>query len=366
MINKPNTTEDVLLDFEEFGQNELSLRHAEGHSVAVDQTNVPPWNYAGKQLFPPFTYFGGKRDIAEEVWRRFGPDIPNYIEPFAGGLSVLLGRPIFDMRMLDGKKCRELANDANSFLLNFWRAIQNVDIREIIKSVDFPAHETELLGRREYMMEKHGELSRKIQNDKKKLDVCDPELAGYWLYIQREWIGAGADDPESFPFRKMIRAKEGGYLGESLEEHLHFLQLRTKHVRFFNDGWERPLISDTQSTNIGITGVFLDPPYMGSTDIYGGRLDNETLVDRDPLNAREWALEKGKSPEFRIAYCGYLHQHDGFFPEGGDHGWVKKMWKFEGGYSKRLRNKEPRIETVWFSPGCIKPDGDPGSGWIKS
>jgi DNA adenine methylase len=37
-------------------------------------------------------YFGGKSRVAPQVWERFG-DVANYVEPFAGSLAVLLGRP---------------------------------------------------------------------------------------------------------------------------------------------------------------------------------------------------------------------------------------------------------------------------------
>lgn len=41
----------------------------------------------------PFPWFGGKRRVADVVWRAFGPDVNNYVEPFAGSLAVLLARP---------------------------------------------------------------------------------------------------------------------------------------------------------------------------------------------------------------------------------------------------------------------------------
>ncbi|KKM69533.1 hypothetical protein LCGC14_1449830, partial [marine sediment metagenome] len=43
-------------------------------------------------LKAPFPWFGGKRRVADKVWERFG-DVPNYVEPFAGSLAVLLERP---------------------------------------------------------------------------------------------------------------------------------------------------------------------------------------------------------------------------------------------------------------------------------
>ena len=40
----------------------------------------------------PFPWFGGKSRVAADVWARFG-ETPNYVEPFAGSMAVLLGRP---------------------------------------------------------------------------------------------------------------------------------------------------------------------------------------------------------------------------------------------------------------------------------
>ena len=62
----------------------------------------------------PFPWFGGKSRVAPLVWERFG-DVPNYIEPFAGSLAVLLGRP-HDART-------ETVNDLDCYLANFWRAL---------------------------------------------------------------------------------------------------------------------------------------------------------------------------------------------------------------------------------------------------
>lgn len=44
------------------------------------------------KLKAPFPWFGGKSRVAHIVWERFG-DVPNYVEPFAGSLAVLLRRP---------------------------------------------------------------------------------------------------------------------------------------------------------------------------------------------------------------------------------------------------------------------------------
>ena len=64
----------------------------------------------------PFPWFGGKRRVADVVWRAFGVDVPNYVEPFAGSLAVLLGRP-------GGAGKIETVNDLDRYLANFWRAV---------------------------------------------------------------------------------------------------------------------------------------------------------------------------------------------------------------------------------------------------
>jgi DNA adenine methylase len=60
----------------------------------------------------PFPWFGGKSRAADVVWRAFG-NVPNYVEPFAGSLAVLLARP-HDAKI-------ETVNDKDGLISNFWR-----------------------------------------------------------------------------------------------------------------------------------------------------------------------------------------------------------------------------------------------------
>jgi len=186
MINF-NDTNSILEEFLKFEQNTSTEKNSGGLSIKKAQNHLPPWIDKTRQLLPPFTYFGGKRRAAGEVWRRFGADIANYKEVFSGGLSNLLARPIFDMRNL--QIYQEQANDSNLFLINFWRTVQHKKgIKKLIKLMNFPAHEFELLGRREEMLRRALDLRNKMSYD----IGHDAKLAAYWLYIQRQWIGNGA------------------------------------------------------------------------------------------------------------------------------------------------------------------------------
>lgn len=338
--------ENALRRFEPLKQTKINDLKTGAASIKEARQFAPLWG--GEQLIPPFTYVGGKRKAGTTVWKHLGWDVPNYIEAFSGGLSVLLARPIYDMRELEPKHRRELANDTNLFLINFWRTVQRENIEELIRQMEFPAHENELLARRKRMMERLSELAENIED----VNYHDAEIAAFWLYVQRQWIAGGADDPNLNPAFKMIQAKECDFMGNSIADHLRFIQARTRHVRFFAGDWKRPLQSVTQTVNIGTTAVFLDPPYFNTSKIYKGRLDEDDTANQVPLEARAWALEFGKYPEFRIGYCGYSHHHKGIFPEGKN-GWKQVPVQIKNGRSLPGENKLVEIDTIWFSPHCL-------------
>lgn len=64
---------------------------------------------------PPFTYFGGKTAIAEQIVDLLPPH-EHYVEPFAGSLAVLLAK--LPSRM-------ETVNDLDGDLVNFWRILRD-------------------------------------------------------------------------------------------------------------------------------------------------------------------------------------------------------------------------------------------------
>ena len=66
--------------------------------------------------------------------------------------------------------------------------------------------------------------------------------------------------------------------------------------------------------------------------------------------AREWAIERGDDPRYRIALCGYEGEHA--LPDG----WGYLEWKAQGGYASRntkRKNENARRERIWFSPHCL-------------
>lgn len=89
-------------------------------------------------LKAPFPYPGGKSRVADLVWSRLG-DVDNYVEPFAGSLAMLLKRPAD--HFANGYRV-ETVNDANHYLVNFWRAVKNAPA-EVAEYADWPVMEAD-------------------------------------------------------------------------------------------------------------------------------------------------------------------------------------------------------------------------------
>jgi DNA adenine methylase len=64
---------------------------------------------------PPFAYFGGKTNIAEQIAALL-PDHLHYVEPYCGSLSVLLAKRPVKM---------ETVNDLDHELMTFWRVLRD-------------------------------------------------------------------------------------------------------------------------------------------------------------------------------------------------------------------------------------------------
>lgn len=68
---------------------------------------------------------GGKSPLASRIAAMIPSDILHYVEPFAGGLSVLLALP-YPASSKEGRS--EVVNDLHGELMNFWYALQQPDL----------------------------------------------------------------------------------------------------------------------------------------------------------------------------------------------------------------------------------------------
>lgn len=451
---------------------------------------------ADSPLKAPFPYAGGKARVADVVWQRFG-DVANFVEPFAGSLAITLRRPA--EHFADGYRV-ETINDANHYVVNFWRCIAQGKAKEVAAWADWPVMEADLHARHRWLVrsdEAHGWRVQFAQDP----HFCDPKIAGWWVWGQCCWIGgawchdntavstpdtagrpslhtnaegglnrhdhgqrpafqqgglgwgvnaagevAGADhakrpsighgagrgllhgsDPlsrnenvrpslhngngihggrpqltDAFDIGRGVNA--GGdlnhkrpilpgpgdapgacgviaaaYLGTCdarrawLEEWMQRLADRLRLVRTCYGHWSRVCDSDSTLNRLGLTGVFLDPPYPLTVEKTGKKSRDGSLYATDKnsdLNqlrdeVREWCLRWGGEPLIRVAVCCY--EGDGY-EVLSEYGWDCFEWETGGGYSNQRRGGKgkgdnARRERIYFSPWCLRKEATLLDGW---
>lgn len=290
----------------------------------------------------PFPWFGGKSRVADLVWDRFG-NPPNYVEPFAGSLAVLLGRPHAPKT--------ETVNDADCYLANFWRAVK-AEPDEVAAFCEWPVNEADLLARHKWLLEREGFRHRM------KLDpgFYDVQIAGWWVWGICQWIGSGwcRGEAQQLPHlgsagrgvhRPAMKLPHLGSAGMGVQGWFRELQGRLKGVRVACGDWTR-VLGESVTVTHGMTGVFLDPPYDADCSMPYAEACSSADV-------RAWALENGDNPLLRIALCGYEGEHE--MP-----GWECVEWKARGGYGSQADGrgrKNAARERIWFSPHCLRPGG---------
>lgn len=325
-------------------------------------------------LRAPFQYFGGKSRVAPVVWRAFGADVCNYIEPFFGSGAVLLARP----QPFGGV---ETINDKDGMVANFWRALQH-DPEQVAHWLDWPVNENDLTARHIWLVNRKEDLQTRLEGDP---DFYDAKIAGWWCWGLCAWIGSGwcsGNGPWQSVDGQLVHTAvySGGNAGQGVNRQLvHLgnagqgvnrgeggetcaertdyliaymrrLADRLRRVRVCCGDWSRVCGSATTLKSYTPTAVFLDPPYAHSerdVTLYAVEMVVATEV-------REWAIQHGDDPNLRIALCGYDSEHA--MPEG----WTEYAWKAGGGYSwqnksdKAGRGETNRLrERIWFSPHCL-------------
>lgn len=301
-------------------------------------------------LTAPFPYFGGKSRAAELAWSLLGSP-RTYLEPFMGSLAMLLARP-------DTSRGREIVNDKDGMLVNFWRTIQH-DPQRIVDVTDRPVIEADYHAMYAQVNETSHDtgLLARLEGDP---EYYEPRLAAYWLYVVTNVIGdlhhegpwhvrngclVNTGEPHgiqrAIPCIAHTRTYQSCTRGEKLDWLLR-LSARLHDVIILNGDWLRLLSGSLNKNDWASTGIFLDPPYAGTKQMY---VESESLSGQ----VEQWCVTAPRAA--RIIICGYDHEHDRLL----DHGWSVHAWKSQGAtYAKNVQGKE----RVWASPACriIQPD----------
>ena len=310
----------------------------------------------------PYPWFGGKSRVANIVWREFG-DVSNYVEPFAGSLAVLLGRPECHKRSI------ETVNDKDGYVCNFWRALAG-DPEAVIQHCDWPVNEADLTSRHHWLVGDGRTIIERVTED---ADYYDAKVAGWWVWGICAWIGTGwcsgtrTSKRPHLGDRGMGVHRQRPHLGNrgmgvhrqgGMPDELRDLADRLRRVRVCCGDWER-VVTDGATACGATVGVFLDPPYDLKIRAKGCYNQDE---DGLAVRCREWALGKTDDPRFRVILCGYEEEHAEPMAQAG---WRMVAWKAQGGYSNPGTPGEgnARKERLWLSPSCLGTGAKQGKLW---
>jgi DNA adenine methylase len=294
----------------------------------------------------PYPYFGNKKKVVQDIWNRLG-NVENYIEPFAGSLSVLLGNP--------NTPKMETTNDLDGFISNFWRAVRT-EPEKVAEHADYPVLELDLHTRHKWFLSPEADEFRKKLHDEP--EFYDPKIAGWWVWGMNASIGITFTKQRGLKCKPFLSMIGQGVTHPNIDiyEWFKILQNRLKKVRVCCGDWSRivtPAVTykNKSLTKSGIVGVFLDPPYLVEN-----REDKLYRVETDVFNdVCKWAVDNATNPKMRIAVCGY--EGDFQFPDD----WSTFHWTTNGGFSSFAKDEKrgkdnSKKETIWFSPHCLSID----------
>jgi hypothetical protein len=156
------------------------------------------------ELKAPFPWFGGKSKVAHMVWDWFG-NVDNYVEPFAGSLAVLLGRPHAPQT--------ETVNDLDCYIANFWRALHS-DPEAVAHYADWPVNEADLHARHLWLVNQDA-FRERMKTDP---DFVDVRIAGWWVWGISQWIGSGWCSRPEWTGRTNAASKPRGIQGKEIDQ----------------------------------------------------------------------------------------------------------------------------------------------------
>jgi DNA adenine methylase len=186
-------------------------------------------------LSPPVPYFGGKQRIADRVVGFF-PSHQHYVEPFAGGLSVLLAKP---------PSALETVNDLDGDVMTFWRILR-----------DQPDDLARVCG-----LTPHGRAEYQASYDRPE-DLTDLERARR-IWVQLTQGRAGTLRKTGWRF---YADAAGTTMGMPAALAGYIARLVPAAARLANVSLEcRPALEVIATYNHPGTLLYVDPPYLRET-----------------------------------------------------------------------------------------------------
>jgi len=280
------------------------------------------------KLVQPLKWHGGKSYIARRIVALM-PTHLHYVEPYAGGLAVLLEK--------DPEGVSEVVNDINGDLMNFWTVLRNPDLFPVFqRACEATPFSEELWKLVVESLEKNNGQSDTF------LAQCEPVRRAWMFFVRCRQSLAGR--MKNFAPLSRTRTRRGmneqasAWLGAV--EGLSDVHNRLKRVVILNhDALDVIREQDGEKTL-----CYADPPYLHETRVSKDAYSHEMTAEQHRELLSVLTTLKGK-----FILSGYRSKlYDDF---AAVHGWHRKDYDLPnhaaGGDSKRRM-----VESCWcnFKP----------------
>ena len=220
----------------------------------------------------PLKWFGGKFYLADWLIGLMPPHL-TYIEPYAGGLAVLMRKDPMDERHQWGTSSSErgkseIVNDVHGGLINFWRVLQDEEaFAKFKRRIEATPFCKQMWQEAEALM---------MPDESRIVDGCDVIAAAAFFVRCRQ---ARAGSMATFtPMRKNATSVHmNGDVGTWLNaiDSLPEVHNRLRRVVIFNEDAVKVIEREDDWKTL----FYLDPPYMHDTRVELNGYKHEMSID---------------------------------------------------------------------------------------
>ena len=225
------------------------------------------------KIVQPLKWWGGKHYLAKDFVALMPPHL-HYVEPYAGGLAVLLEKDPFDQSKFWGDKgyeqgVSEVVNDINLELTNFWQVLQREDtfavFRRLIEVTPFSQVEWENAEARQHPV--------------RHLDV--QAAVAFFVRCRQSRAGGFKDFATLSRNRTRRKMNEQASAWSTCVEGLPAVSARLRRVVILN----QPAVDVIRQQDGKATLFYLDPPYVHETRASTGTYKHEMTEEDHRENA---------------------------------------------------------------------------------
>lgn len=272
------------------------------------------------KLQQPIKWHGGKHYLAKKIIELMPPHT-RYVEPFAGGLSVLLAKPC--------EGISEFANDLNGELINFWRTLARPTAFEQLRRM------LEATPLSQWHFENTNDESHSLYAK----DFGPNATRAYAFFVRARMSRQGLSKDYCTPTsrtRRGMNEQVSAWL--SAIDGLPDIHERLKRVEV----WNTPAVKAIKALDSSDTLFYCDPPYLHATRSSIGEYGDQEMTPQQHIEL----LECLASIRGKFLLSGYYS--DLYYAFAQQHGWKIVEFQIPNNASS-AKQKQRKIEIVWMN-----------------